>query len=545
MACHGLIAGVRPLAAISALACCALAFAACADDRLPAGRQIYEAGQLASGVPLVARWPVGVAMQGRQAACIQCHRASGSGAIEGGSLVPPVTGPALFTPQLPADTSRLPPGLTARDFHFLTRQPYDLASLARTLRTGVTPAGQVLSSLMPRYDLAPADMEALGAYLRQLSARPSPGIEGEVVYLATVVTPAASRQERQGLVEVLNACLDERHPADRQGARPWRLQVWDLHGDPAGWDRQLTAYAARRPVYAVLSGLGGADWAPVHQYCERARLPCLFPAVDAAGSLEAGRYSFYFSAGTPLEGQVMAHWLLRQDGPGGRASRVVQVYPAGSPAARAGARALADRAAQDGMAVVNRALQDLAPETLAAAVADAGPGDALALWLTPQQLERLVQAHPEPPPAGQIIASGWLGDAARLQVSGAWRERLRLVYPFDPPARLEQRMRLNLRPWLQAHRIAPARERVLGGALAACNLLAEGIAAQRGVLTRDKLVEQIENYPSGMGNAPAPQVFHNFSLGPGQRFSAKGAFVVRFAEPGGQRLEPLGELIVP
>jgi hypothetical protein len=31
----------------------------------------------------------------------------------------------------------------------------------------------------------------------------------------------------------------------------------------------------------VVSGLGGSNWAPVHQFCERRQLPCLFPNVDA------------------------------------------------------------------------------------------------------------------------------------------------------------------------------------------------------------------------------------------------------------------------
>jgi hypothetical protein len=145
----------------------------------------------------------------------------------------------------------------------------------------------------------------------------------------------------------------------------------------------------------------------------------------------------------------------------------------------------------------------------------------------------------------RVVASGWLGDAAHADVVSPWREAIAFVYPFDPPARLEQRMNFNLRPWVSAHGIPHAREMVLGNALTACLLLTEAISAQRGALTRDKLIEQIENYPSGMGNAPAPQVFHEFSLGPGQRFSSKGAYIVRFADTSGHRLQPVGDWIIP
>ena len=67
-----------------------------------------------------------------------------------------------------------------------------------------------------------------------------------------------------------------------------------------------------------------------------------------------------------------------------------------------------------------------------------------------------------------------------------------------------------------------------------------------GQYVRDHLVEWVENYPSAMGNAPAPEAFPRFSLGPGQRFSSKGAYLVRFATPQEKRLEPIrDEWIVP
>jgi hypothetical protein len=124
---------------------------------------------------------------------------------------------------------------------------------------------------------------------------------------------------------------------------------------------------------------------------------------------------------------------------------------------------------------------------------------------------------------------------------------LHFSWALDPPLRLERRMHVNLRPWLADKGLSVARteERVAGDALTACNVFVESVARQRGPLTRDKLVEQVENYPSAMGNAMAPEAYHQFSLGPGQRFTSKGAFVVRFAGPDWRRLEPVGDWRVP
>ncbi|HET9650956.1 MAG TPA: cytochrome C, partial [Usitatibacter sp.] len=92
----------------------------------------------------------------------------------------------------------------------------------------------------------------------------------------------------------------------------------------------------------------------------------------------------------------------------------------------------------------------------------------------------------------------------------------------------------------------PSDEALQGNTLAACNVLSETMLRLREQYQRDHLVEWVENYPSAMGNAPAPEAFPRFSLGPGQRFSSKGAYLVRFVSPAGNRLEPArDEWIVP
>jgi hypothetical protein len=105
-------------------------------------------------------------------------------------------------------------------------------------------------------------------------------------------------------------------------------------------------------------------------------------------------------------------------------------------------------------------------------------------------------------------------------------------------------MRFNLHPWLRGKAIAAADEVLLGNTLAACNVLHEGVLRLRGAFFRDYLVEVTERYPS-MGNAPAPQAYPRFTLGPGQRFSSLGAYVVRFKLPALDELELVRDWIIP
>jgi hypothetical protein len=138
-----------------------------------------------------------------------------------------------------------------------------------------------------------------------------------------------------------------------------------------------------------------------------------------------------------------------------------------------------------------------------------------------------------------------MADVDRAGPASAWQRAAVFSYLLDPPGRRELRMQRNLRPWLAGKPVAPADERVLGNALAACNLLTESVARMQGRLVRDRLIEVLEAYPSAMGNAPAPQAYPRFELGTGQRFSARGGYLVRLTDEFPHRLEPVMEWTVP
>src|SRR6185503_3477734 len=274
------------------------------DGLTEKGRLIYEAGQLGSGEPLVGHREGGLTSSGKAAACVACHQRSGFGLFEGSNLVPPITGPSLFANARPiAHVPRRSKSVEHREFPFLNRPAYNDTTLATAVREGLSPGGHRFQFLMPRYALGDADMKALTAYLRQLSAAPSPGASARRISFATVIAPGQDAGRRQAVIDVLRACFEERHP-DRPGRQAWQLVTWDLEGAPAGWMTQLRSKYAEQPVFAVVSGLGTDEWAPVHNFCELEKSPCLFPNVDAVPEAAAGQYTFYCSKGVVLEAQV-------------------------------------------------------------------------------------------------------------------------------------------------------------------------------------------------------------------------------------------------
>jgi cytochrome c553 len=509
-------------------------------EQLERGRLIYETGRLASGEPLGADRGGGVVSTGEAAACIKCHQRSGYGLFEAANLVPPITGPALFENARPrAQTPRRAKAMKHEEFPFLTRPAYNEETLARALREGVSPSGHQFGYLMPRYALDDADMSALIAYLRQLSSRPSPGIDQTSAHFATVIAPNQDSARRQAVIDTLKACFEERHPQGGAG-QAWHLHVWDLTGPPESWQAQLAAKYAEQPVFALVSGLGSSEWEPVHQFAESERIPQLFPNLDAAASENEGVYSFYFWKGVILEAHVIARYLADHAGETGL-TRIVQLRRAEGAGAKA-AEALRSLI-KEPVSLEDRVLKQSTPDELRAALSGLTSKDALVIWLDSGELAALGSVPP--PGAGQTVFSGWLSGLDSAPIPPGWKRVSLMVYPVDAPHRRHARMQFNLQPWLKAHGISYADEILLGNSLTACNLLTEGVLRLRGEFFRDYLVELTENYPSGMGNAPAPEAFPRFVIGPGQRYSSKGGYIVKFKGEDLGELELVQDWIVP
>src|SRR5438067_7839729 len=94
------------------------------------GESIFRRGVLSSGAPLSASGVGGMALQGKDAACVNCHRRSGFGAKEGQSVIPPVTARYLFLPRM---RNREEADIPFVDSMRWDREPYTEATLARAI----------------------------------------------------------------------------------------------------------------------------------------------------------------------------------------------------------------------------------------------------------------------------------------------------------------------------------------------------------------------------------------------------------------------------
>jgi len=463
-------------------------------------------------------------------------------------VIPPITGRYLFR-QLGArgEELELPYVDGVRD----KRAPYTDATLARAIREGIDAQGKQLKYLMPHFKLGDADMAALIAYLKTLDQRRVPGVTEALLHFATIITPDADPVKRRGMLAVLEQYFSERNarqmsPAPRLRSarvvefmvhRKWQLHVWELTGPEETWGEQLDRRMKDEPVFAIVSGLAGKTWAPVHRFCERARVPCLFPNVEVPVDAERDFYSVYFSKGVLLEAELIANRLLARDG--GEAVRSVhQIYRADDSGA-AGADVLAAALTRNGIAVQSHALASNADgEAVAAAVRASANADALVTWLRPAD----VAALGSPPVAAtEIFMSGLMSGLEQAPLPAALRSRTHVAYPFDLPERRRVRMDFAF-GWFRIRHVPVVADQVQADTFLACGLLSETLNHLSDTFVRDYLIERIEDL---VEHRIITGYYPRLTLASGQRFASKGGYIVRLGTDRSAPVVAESDWIVP
>ena len=523
------------------------------------GRSIYLRGGLGSGAPLEGIREAGAVTRGADAACVNCHQRSGLGSFEGRVSMPPITGDYLFHSRA-HDASE--PVLPYVESLHGNRDPYTDATLARAIREGLDSQGRPLNYLMPRYALNDEEMAALIGYLKTLSVRQVPGVTDTVLHFATIVTPDADPLKRRGMLDVLEQYFTQKNlffplkPSPRMltsgktqysksmymANRHWQLHVWELTGPAASWRAQLEKHLAAEPVYAVMSGLGGNNWAPVHEFCEQNAIPCLFPNVEVPVIAERDFYSMYFSKGVLLEAQLIARTILGPDNHPA-AGAVEQVYRAGDsgePAAEALAVQLEGHGVTVHSTVVAAGAQGhvVAAALRRAALRKDARGQALVLWLRPADIAALRDV---PAGAATVYLSGLMGGLEKSPLPAGWREHTLMTYPLDLPEKRGVRLDYPF-GWFSFRHIPVVAEQVQTDTYLACSLLADVLKRMADNFARPYLIEQLQAL---LEHRLITGYYPHLTLASNQRFASKGGYIVHFRDPGGTALVAEGDWIVP
>jgi hypothetical protein len=518
-------------------------------DSGTAGESIYRRGELVSGATLEGSRDAQLRTLGADAACVNCHQRSGLGTVEGRVKIPPITGRYLFQPRV---NSTLPYVEAVRG----NREPYTEETLARAIREGIDSDGKPLSYLMPRYALDEADMAGLIGYLKSLDQRQVPGVTDSVLHFATIITPDADPARSRGVLDVIEHYFAEQNsfqtaPSRRLQAssrtmssetmfmvhRRWQLHEWLLTGPASSWQEQLKQHMAHEPVLAVVSGLGGVNWKPVHDFCEQQHVPCLFPNVELPVDEAGDFYSLYLSRGLELEADLIAARVAESvDKNAG--SAVQQIYRAGD-SGEAAARDLATALNRRGFAVRNHTLgSESRGHDVARAVRETAGAPVLVLWLRAADIASLGDA---PGASTAVFMSGLMAGLEQAPLPRGWRERTQVAYPVDLPERRVVRVDYPL-GWFSIQHIPIVDQKVQVDTYLACGLMAENLSHMVDTFVPDYLIERMQQM---LEHRVLTGYYPHLTLATSQHFASKGGYLVHFADPSGSHVVADGDWLVP
>ncbi len=528
------------------------------DEALKLGEMMYRRGVLPSGEPMRALVQEDIEVDGTMFSCESCHLRSGMGSIEGTVVTLPTCGSWLYKPLVGREMKRqseerLPHWLNPPPF----RKAYTDRLVARAIWAGKDPDDRELSWVMPRYKMSTRDMEILVYYLKNLSSEFSPGVDGKTLKFATVIGDDVSPEDREAMLGPLEVIVNDhngqmRHEERRARHGPFNMEerysfyrrfslaVWELRGPRDTWPAQLEEHYRREPVFALLGGISGGDWTPIHRFCERNKIPCIFPITDYPAISASDWYTLYFSKGYYQEGAAAARFLRRRQDLA-RNIPVVQVYRAG-PAGREAARGFREA----------RVTMELAPPVDVELAQDQPLGEpfwgrlvaehagaVVVLWLAGGDLDGVERLGEEPRPPLVMASATLLGDAPSV-LPAAIRDIAYVTHPLSFP-KDEERSRLVTRRWLQSKGLPVTNFEIQSKMYFLGWMLAGMVKSMRDDFYRDYFLERVDMMRDQYYSIA---VYPRLSFGPGQRYASKGCYVARVADGDPPALEAASEWVI-
>ncbi|MBK9795083.1 MAG: ABC transporter substrate-binding protein [Holophagaceae bacterium] len=509
------------------------------EKALALGERMYREGILPNGKPMESVVGRDIKVAGISFGCASCHLRSGVGSVEGGVVTLPITGFKLaqarywkYQNLLPEERKQLRVQTPA------ARPPYTDETLARVLRTGIDASGRELKTSMPRYNLKADDMAILVHYLWALSATPSPGAEGDTIRFATIITDGVSNGDQQAMLVPMNNYV-ARHNTHASGMgnrmymsiggkemagsyRKLSLSVWRLEGGPETWGRQLEAYQAKEPVFALLGGITHGEWKPIHAFCEAQKLPCLFPITELPVVSETDWYTQYFSKGYYQEGQAAARYLsnLEDKGPAASILQIVQDGPEGRDLARGFLETWRELGQGDVKEIRLKPGETLDATALQPLLQQEKP-TSLLLWTGAGAFGAVESLADQAGRPGLVFMSSRLLGPQLLALPGKARPFTYITYPYREP-RDEPSVSRYANSLLAGLPVHQPESRISTRTYSMLQLFTAALVEMDRNLYRDNLLDRI-----GLFRDYVLPDYLRLSFGPGQRYASKGCFIMQ------------------
>lgn len=539
------------------------------EEMLILGERMYRQGILPDGKAMQAIISEDIPVDGRMFTCVNCHQRSGQGSIEGSIITWPINGKELFKPRRrtgawhaakqkkgPGASQRwsLPSQYQADD----ARPEFTDETLARLLRDGVDSGNRVLERGMPRYQLTDNDLQVLTHYLKNLSVNFDEGVDNNKIRFATVITEGVSEKDKEAMLTVLKTHIETHniqtrphqrravagpfYKTEKYGAyRKFELDVWKLNGPQNTWRSQLNNFYKNNPVFAMLGGISSGPWAPIHNFCEEKKLPCIFPITDQPVISETDWYTLYFSKGYYQEGETAARYL-RSKINNKQHLKVLQIY-SNTDKGKLLAKGFRENIDGSNTITTEKVLSSDEPvsDQLLQYLTDTHKPDVLLLWLNETNMITATKFISKKIHQPKMIFTSWKLLNGKISfIPENLRQKLYLTYPRDLPENNARSISV-LKRWLTIRKIPITNLDIQSRMYFLGWMLPGTISHIRSEFFRDYFIESFDMMHD---QDYAIAVFPRLTFGPGQRYASKGCYIVQLGNKKQPELIKMSEWII-
>lgn len=529
------------------------------EEALRVGERMYREGVLSSGEAMQAIVQGDIPVDSRMFSCMSCHLRSGLGSLEGQVVTYPIDGITLFKPITNAWNMRWVSGSRySKAATGILRSAYNDETLAAAIRGGVNPDGKTLNYTMPRYPLNDRDMEIMVFYLRNLSARPSPGVVDGDMRFATIVTEGVSREDidamltplktmagvsKSGNLSKMARLAQASDPDDlmNKGYVKASLDVWELQGSEDSWRSQLESYYKKGPVFALIGGITKGSWSQIHKFCEERKLPCILPITDLPEISDSDWYTVYFSKGIYQETGAAARYLL---GSGGIAEgvQIIEIYR-DNEMGRAAAKSFDEAwegASDQKIQKVVLSQDEPVTDNLWKKLLVSNKDTVIVAWLGEKDAASIKSLPASDSKLKMIFMSSTLLGREMYALPDKIRKLAYITYPYRLP---EDIVRYQPLPAGSAGRNMTLADYKVIRNKANFNLmlLTKSIFMLKGYYLRDRFLEVTDM----MKDELMVPLYPRLSFGPGQRYLSKGCYIVQLGEGPQPKVISKSDWVIP
>ena len=524
-------------------------------ESILAGKNIYMHGKLSSGEDIIATTVGDVQLTGEQAACVNCHRHSGLGSIEGTTIAPAITGEILFSEQR-IKAHRYQPS-TKHAAYALDRPAYTEDSLKNTLISGVDINGSPLKLLMPRYTFTENDYKHLYAYLNSLSIN-NAGVTDTTLHIATIIDSRVSTAKINTLLSTLERFISDLNSGTRrevertaqapiqkewlyQGYRKYKLHVWKLTGEPDSWQKQLNTYYDKTPVFAVVSGISKDSWENIDNFCNNREIPCILPNTKTPGYSANNFYTLYYNAGPYNDASVITRYFQNSALDNNVADSIVQLYD-DSSYSEVARNTLHEEITSNGKGNITSVSLDTTSNKHGIDQYIKNKNTTVIIWSEKLDASLVKALSRNKNKIKSVFIPYYLATSseARKKLNNIGLEVL-TSYPYVKPSD-EPRATIRSSAWGKSRKIDTTEKAVFTNTFTSIKVLLNAIKHARSHFSRAYIIELLEHK---LDKSVLTGMYPKLTIGPNQRYASRGGYIMKVPDDESSALQPVSEWLLP